>query len=270
LQQLGNTEAKKIEEFHQPLNYEEDITSEVLTSKENDLISGRRKDIPVYNVVSGTENPCTLQEWNDNIINAYNDFPLDRMYCTPSVALVSNKNAHQIMDFFFHNVPACFIDLARMVVGKKPRLLKLAQKMKVNLEVLQFFICRSWIWKTNNVSKLRSEMSNQDQKEFDFNSSAINWPAYVKVYARGTKKFLLKEDFSGYPAARRHLQRLRMIGYGLQLMAFMVVWRLLVPRTLIAKNLWHLFLSFWFKFIKFFQLSSTIHRTSFISRLMAK
>lgn len=28
---------------------------------------------------------------DDNIINAYNDFPLDRMYCTPSVALVSNK-----------------------------------------------------------------------------------------------------------------------------------------------------------------------------------
>ena len=41
---------------------------------------------------------------------------------------------------------------------------------------------------------------------FYFDPRALHWPSYIENYCFGTKKFILKEDPSGLPAARAHLK----------------------------------------------------------------
>ena len=48
-----------------------------------------------------------------------------------------------------------------------------------------------------------------------------------------------------------------MIGYAFQMLVIVTAWRLVVPRSDLAKNAWHLFISLWYKFIRFFKLSAT-------------
>lgn len=36
---------------------------------------------------------------------------------------------------------------------------------------------------------------------------SLHWPSYVENYCLGTKKYILKEDLSGLPAARAHLRK---------------------------------------------------------------
>jgi len=87
------------------------------------VIKQRRKDLKVYNLVSSANNPCTLNEWHSIIIKVFTNYPLDKVYSTPSLTLVSNKYLHQMLAFLFHNVPACFFDLALILAGRKPRFL---------------------------------------------------------------------------------------------------------------------------------------------------
>ena len=35
----------------------------------------------------------------------------------------------------------------------------------------------------------------------------LHWPTYIQNYCLGTKKFILKEDVAGLPAARAHLKK---------------------------------------------------------------
>jgi len=42
---------------------------------------------------------------------------------------------------------------------------------------------------------------------FYFDPRMLHWPTYIQNYCLGTKKFILKEDEAGIPAARAHLKK---------------------------------------------------------------
>ena len=44
-------------------------------------------------------------------------------------------------------------------------------------------------------------------QKFLFDPRGMHWPTYLDNYLNGTKKFVLKEDESGLPAARAHIKR---------------------------------------------------------------
>ena len=42
----------------------------------------------------------------------------------------------------------------------------------------------------------------------------LHWPSYIEAYCLGAKKYILKEDQSGLPAARAHLKKYVRSGRG--------------------------------------------------------
>lgn len=42
---------------------------------------------------------------------------------------------------------------------------------------------------------------------FNFDVRQLHWPEYMETYCMGTKKYLLNEELSGLPAARKHLNK---------------------------------------------------------------
>jgi len=225
-----------------------------------------RKTVPIYNIVSSKLNPISFRRINKMIASVYNDYPLDNAFSSPAVSLISNKYMHQMLQFLTQYVPALFIDLALTILGRKPKLVRLSKKCTQSIEVLEHFLTHQWNWNVDSVVQLQNELSPEDRKTFHFDVRALDWKYYIQSYAKGTRKYLLKEDESGYPAARQHIRRLRIIGYCMQLAVFMISWRLFVPRTGIAKNLWQFVMSMAYKLVKSFQISSTLHSKSFFAK----
>uniref|UniRef100_H2Y506 Fatty acyl-CoA reductase n=1 Tax=Ciona savignyi TaxID=51511 RepID=H2Y506_CIOSA len=228
----------------------------------------RRRTIPIYNLVASSTNPIPLNRWNNIMSTSYDNYPLDA-FMSPDLNIVSSKLVYRIMFFFKQYIPAYIFDAGLILMGRKPMLLRWTQRVTGTIGVLQYFVTNQWNWDNSSLVQLQRLMSENDRKMFNFDASVIDWEQYMDSYAKGTKKYLLKEDPMNYPAARRRIQRLRILGYCSQCLVFMAVWRLLVPRSAIAKNLWHLFMSLWFKFLRFFQISSTLHRSSFFSRIFS-
>jgi len=50
-------------------------------------------------------------------------------------------------------------------------------------------------------------MSETDKKLFNFDVKTINWEDYMNNFYLGIRKFLLKEEESNIPQAKKRLQR---------------------------------------------------------------
>lgn len=78
--------------------------------------------------------------------------------------------------------------------------------MKVT-EVLQFFSLRDWEFTQDNTKKLWKELSEKDKKEFPFDIMSIDWAKYYENECYGIRKYVIKEDLSTLPAAKKKYLR---------------------------------------------------------------
>ena len=51
------------------------------------------------------------------------------------------------------------------------------------------------------------QMSVEDKRTFYFDVRTIDWKAYLENYSLGTRLYILKDDPSTLPRARKHLRR---------------------------------------------------------------
>lgn len=75
------------------------------------------------------------------------------------------------------------------------------------MNALEYFTLNEWIWKTDNFSRLIERLNDQDRKKFFIDVKQINWNDYLLNYILGVRKYLLQEDPSTIPAAKRKLNR---------------------------------------------------------------
>lgn len=72
---------------------------------------------------------------------------------------------------------------------------------------LEFFTTHQWRFISNNPIRLLEEMSKQDKKTFYFDVREIDWKSYFETYIQGARRYVLKDDHSTLPLARRNLNR---------------------------------------------------------------
>ncbi|CAK8671280.1 unnamed protein product [Clavelina lepadiformis] len=245
-----------------------------LAEADSTLIHKRRKSIPIYNIVVGDKIPITLGDLVGILKNTFYTYPLNDVFHIPFLQITPNKTLYRTIQFVMQYLPAYIFDTGLTMFGQKPKLLRYNQRIHESTHNLQLFLQNTWNWETKNVGRLQSQLSEEDRKVFGTTAHTVNYRDYLKQYAIGVKKFIMKEDLEGYPAARRRLWRLRVLVYCSQGILLMLVWRLLVSQTSTAKNLWHLFMSLWFKFLNFFPISSTLQKSQifnipFLSRFIS-
>lgn len=168
-----------------------------------------------------------------------------------------------VQDYYMtvsHMIPAYIADFGYCLLGKRPRMVKIYNKLHRAMGTLTFFTTHSWEWTYNNLDMLKNQLSAEDRKVFYFDPRGLHWPTYLESYCLGTKKYLLNEDLSGLPAAKAHLRNLRNIRYVFNTVVIVALWRVLVARSDIARNLWILILNLVTKFVKFFRLTSAVKR----------
>ncbi|XP_075568146.1 fatty acyl-CoA reductase 1 isoform X7 [Pelecanus crispus] len=138
------------------------------------------------------------------------------------------------------------------------RMMKTITRLHKALMLLEYFTSKSWIWNTENMTMLMNELNPQDKKMFNFDVRQLHWAEYMENYCMGMKKYVLNEEMSGIPAARKHLTKLRNIRYGFNTVLVILIWRIFIARSQMARNIWYFVVSLCYKFLSYFRASSTM------------
>uniref|UniRef100_G3UCV9 Fatty acyl-CoA reductase n=1 Tax=Loxodonta africana TaxID=9785 RepID=G3UCV9_LOXAF len=218
----------------------------------------RPKSTLIYHCTSGNMNPCNWGKMDFWLNTTFEKIPFERAFRRPHVEIASNRFTIKYWNAVSHWAPAIIYDFYLRLTGRKPRMTKLMNRILRTISMLEYFLNRSWEWSTYNTEMLMFKLSPQDQKVFNFDMRQLNWIEYIENYVLGVKIYLLKEDMAGIPEARQHFKRLRNIRYLFNTALFLIVWRLLVARSQMARNVWFFIVSFCYKFLSYFRASSTL------------
>uniref|UniRef100_A0A672ZX30 Fatty acyl-CoA reductase n=1 Tax=Sphaeramia orbicularis TaxID=375764 RepID=A0A672ZX30_9TELE len=220
--------------------------------------SQRPKHILVYNCTTGGINPFHWGEVEYHVISTFKRNPLEQAFRRPNVNLRSNPFTNQYWTTVSHTLPALLYDGYLRLTGRKPRMMKTITRLHKAMMVLEYFTSHSWVWNTDNVAMLLAQMSPEDKKAFNFDVRQLHWAEYMESYCMGTKKYVLNEELSGLPAARKHLNKLRNIRYTFNTILVVFIWRIFIARSQMARNIWYFVVSLCFKFLSYFRASSTM------------
>jgi len=86
-------------------------------------------------------------------------------------------------------------------------MLRVYDKLTKALSSLEFFTTHQWRFTTTGMLELHDKMSPEDQRLFNFSIKDVNWPNYIGKYCLGLRKYVLKQDLSTLPAARKHVRK---------------------------------------------------------------
>ncbi|KAL7862618.1 hypothetical protein SRHO_G00116020 [Serrasalmus rhombeus] len=186
------------------------------------------------------------------------DQPLEQAFRRPNVNLRSNPFTNQYWTTVSHTIPALLYDAYLWLTGQKPRMMKTITRLHKAMMVLEYFTSHSWVWNTDNVTMLLNQLGPEDRKVFNFDVRQLHWAEYMENYCMGTKKYVLNEELSGLPAARKHLNKLRNIRYTFNTVLVILIWRIFIARSQMARNIWYFVVSLCFKFLSYFRASSTL------------
>ncbi|XP_075572520.1 fatty acyl-CoA reductase 2 isoform X6 [Pelecanus crispus] len=138
------------------------------------------------------------------------------------------------------------------------RMMKIINRLHKSMMLLQYFSTQSWDWSSDNMNMLMSHLNTEDKKLYNFDVRQLHWSEYIESYCLGAKKYLLNEDMAGIPAAKQHLRKLRNIRYAFNTTLLVIIWRIFIARSQMARNIWYFVVSLCYKFLSYFRASSTL------------
>uniref|UniRef100_A0A672Q4T5 Fatty acyl-CoA reductase n=1 Tax=Sinocyclocheilus grahami TaxID=75366 RepID=A0A672Q4T5_SINGR len=193
-----------------------------------------------------------------HVISTFKRNPLEQAFRRPNVNLTTNHLINQYWIAVSHKAPAFLYDLFLRMSGREPRMMKTITRLHKAMMVLEYFTSHSWVWNMDNITMLMNQMGSEDKKAFNIDVRQLHWAEYMENYCMGTKKYVLNEELSGLPAARKHLNKLRNIRYTFNTILVVFIWRIFIARSQMARNIWYFVVSLCFKFLSYFRASSTM------------
>ncbi|XP_076312926.1 putative fatty acyl-CoA reductase CG5065 isoform X1 [Tachypleus tridentatus] len=208
----------------------------------------RPNNIVVYNCTSGSQNRLSWGEVESIVFPLVYTHPSREVLRYPGGSFKSNRVWNQIHVFIHHLIPAHLLDFVARLMGRKPspgleRMVQLYSRLNRAVNCLEYFTTHEWTFHSSNVQTLYKQLVGKDRETFDFSIKSLDWPKYFEDYVLGSRKFLLKEDPSTLPAARRNLKRLYLYSQLANLIFLLGCWRLLMVRFDSARRLWWFILS---------------------------
>ncbi|KAI5640449.1 male sterility protein domain-containing protein [Phthorimaea operculella] len=193
--------------WHTAKNYKENQTS----------------DIPIYNFVSGAQNPI---KWGEFIeVNRKHGINTPTTKAVWYYGLNPTNNYYMFLfyNFFLHYLPALFIDCYLALTGRKRKTLHLYNKVMKLANILFYFSTQDWQFSDTQVRAMWSSLSEQDKAVFPFSIGEMSWEYMCETFLLGLRVYLLKDDLSTLPEARKKWNRLFVLHNLLKLVTFSLV-----------------------------------------------
>ncbi|KAG0410705.1 hypothetical protein HPB47_012189 [Ixodes persulcatus] len=132
-------------------------------------------------------------------------YPSSEIFRYPGGSYKTSHFWHSIACQLDHNLPAFFVDTLARICGQKPFLGDVYKRIHRAMGMLEFFVTHEWTFAVDNLRLLMTELEGSDRQTFDFDIRTIDWVPYLENYILGVRKYVLKEDPSTIPAARKKL-----------------------------------------------------------------
>ncbi|XP_017076433.2 fatty acyl-CoA reductase wat-like [Drosophila eugracilis] len=171
----------------------------------------------IYTLAPSKGNLLNNMDFVKHSLSCREDLPLTKMIWYPFVHCISTPWLFPLAAFFYHTLPGYFFDLALILSGRKPRLVKLYRNIHANIAILQHFMHNSWSFETKSTDRLRAVMSLEDRRLYSFDMEALDWKKYFETALLGMRLFLGKEPPTkeSFDQGRRLLRRLKILHYSL-------------------------------------------------------
>ncbi|XP_069698280.1 putative fatty acyl-CoA reductase CG5065 isoform X2 [Periplaneta americana] len=170
-----------------------------------------RGEAKVYNFVSGIQQPITWGEYFDICKEYAVRNPPSRAIWYYFVIFCRKKYTYLATSFLLEFIPACLIDLIPFLTTGKHKKVDLYYKSLKFLALVSSFSTQEWTFHDANVRSLLSSLSPQDKDIFYFDLTQLEWKKFLKTYMAGIRFFLLKENESTLPAARKRYRKLHVL-----------------------------------------------------------
>lgn len=170
-----------------------------------------RGDTKVYNFVSGIQQPITWGQYFDICKEHFVRSPPSRAMWYFFVILCRKSYTYLATSFLLEFIPACLMDLVPFLTTGNHKNVDLYYKSIKFLTLVSKFSTQEWTFHDSNVRSLLSTLSPEDKELFYFDLTQLNWKEYLKAYVAGIRLFLLKENESTLPMARKRYKILHVM-----------------------------------------------------------
>lgn len=164
----------------------------------------RPPEIPVFNITTGDDRNTTWKQVLDIGKATVRKYPFEGPLWYPDGNIRHNKYIHKLCVFFYHILPAYFIDSLLFIFRQKRFMVRLQNRISVGLEVLQYFTTREWWFDTDNFKSLVNILNPVDRELFPMDLTIIKDEPYIESCMIGGKLYCMKEKLENLPKARLH------------------------------------------------------------------
>uniref|UniRef100_A0A1I8P794 Fatty acyl-CoA reductase n=1 Tax=Stomoxys calcitrans TaxID=35570 RepID=A0A1I8P794_STOCA len=168
---------------------------------------------PIYNYVPDSENISSWREFMEYAIEYGRKLPLRKSIWYPCFTIVSVKWQFALLSFLYHTLPALFMDMLMLVIGKKPRMLKIYRKIHKFCSVMEYFSSNEFIFDNSNVRALWDKLDAKDKQLFAFDMRPIDWTELFRISLWGLRSYVVKDEPSTVPESVKRHERLKILHY---------------------------------------------------------
>ncbi|KAJ0182878.1 hypothetical protein K1T71_000854 [Dendrolimus kikuchii] len=179
--------------------------------------------IPIYNYVSGAQNPLKWGKFIE-INRRYGiNQPTTKAVWYYGLNPTSNYYMFLFYNFFLHYLPALLIDAYSALRGKRRAMLQLYGKVMKVAHILFYFSMQDWKFDDHNVQSMWKGLDPKDRVVFPFSIGEMSWEYMLETFLVGLRVYLLKDDLSTLPEARRKWNRLFVLHQILRAVTILIV-----------------------------------------------
>ncbi|XP_032667535.1 putative fatty acyl-CoA reductase CG5065 [Odontomachus brunneus] len=165
--------------------------------------------------------------------------PFSQLLWYPGGGFTSSKILHWFTVLLLHLIPAYLLDTLLIITGNKPFLVRVQNRVKSGLKLLQYYTTKQWIFRNDNLRELQHQLCPADKETFYMDTNIIHWDEYFLTYILGTRQYCLKDDPSTLPRARQVLMYmyfadcLLKILFGCFIVWMMYIWMVSAKSTMV-------------------------------------
>jgi fatty acyl-CoA reductase len=162
---------------------------------------------PIYNFTISDDNPITIQQYMDYGFKHGEKIPASQALWYYTFTLTPSPLWYKFLIFWYHIVPAFFMDAVLAVIGKKRMMLRMYDKIHKFQDAVYLFNVAHYTFRGLRLRGLLAKLSSVDRQMFDFDMATLDWDDYTRIGLAGMRQYLLKDDPKTIPAALKKTKR---------------------------------------------------------------
>uniref|UniRef100_A0A0A9Y3V1 Fatty acyl-CoA reductase n=3 Tax=Lygus hesperus TaxID=30085 RepID=A0A0A9Y3V1_LYGHE len=168
-------------------------------------------EIDVYNSSSTSKSSISNRKLIDLSQIIHKEFPINEIIWLPSYDVTKSFAVYRLRAFFSHYLVALIVDTLLRIFKRTPMLLKIHIKIHNAVMALGYFTTKEWTFNNDKFLALNNVVPPADKESFDFSFDGLEPIDYFRIAAMGGRKYLLNEDLSTIPNAKKKIERLKLL-----------------------------------------------------------